>query len=324
MMTIAFLMVYKNELSIQEAHVVFGSFMLITLLLCIGIGSVLLYSAMKRISKPIIEISNAAREVATGNFAIETTHKSNDELGTLSKDFNLMVKELGNMEYLRKDFISSVSHEFKTPIASIKGFAEMLQDKSLSDEDFRLYTGIIIEETGRLSHLSENMLRLSRLDNQSIPENKREFMLDEQIRKSIVLLEEKWSKKDLYLDLDLEQIIYSGDEGLIQQIWLNLIENAIKFSEESGKIFIKARKFPYHVCIEIKDQGIGIDKIDQSRVYEKFFQADKTHSKEGSGLGLSIVKKIVEICNGEIKLISEGGNGTTFVIRLPIHNELLE
>lgn len=320
LMTSAFLLTYKNVLNIKEAHAVFSSVMLIAFFLCIGIGSSLLYFALRKISRPIIEISNAANEVAKGNFSVETSHKSNDELGTLSKNFNLMVKELGNMEYLRKDFISSVSHEFKTPIASIKGFAEMLQDKNLSDEEFRTYTDIIIEETDRLSQLSMNILRLSKLDNQIIPESKKEFMLDEQIRKSIVLLEEKWSKKDLNLDLDLDEIIYIGDEGLIQQVWMNLIENAIKFSDEMGKIFIQAKKTQNHIYVEIKDQGIGIDENDQSRIYEKFFQGDKSHSKEGSGLGLAIVKKIVEICQGEIKLVSEKGKGTTFIVRLPIQS----
>jgi signal transduction histidine kinase len=318
LMTFAFLLTYKNVLSIKEAHTVFGSIMLLAFILCFGIGSSLLYLALRRISRPIIEISNAAKEVAKGNFSVVTTHKSNDELGTLSKNFNLMVKELGNMEYLRKDFISSISHEFKTPIASIKGFAEMLQDKNLSDEEFRTYTGIIIEETGRLSQLSMNILRLSKLDNQTIPENKKEFMLDEQIRKTIVLLEEKWSKKNLNLDLDLDEMIYIGDEGLIQQIWMNLIENAIKFSEDSGEIFIQTKKTQNHVFVEIKDQGIGIDEKDQTRIYEKFFQGDKSHNKEGSGLGLAIVKKIVEICQGEIKFVSEKGKGTTFIVRLPI------
>jgi signal transduction histidine kinase len=229
-----------------------------------------------------------------------------------------MTTELGNMEYLRKDFISSVSHEFKTPIASIQGFAEMLQDKGLSEEQFQSYTNIIIEETKRLSHLSSNMLRLSKLDHQLIPVSTKPFSLDEQIRKTIVLLEEKWSKKNLELDIDLDEIAYTGDEALIQQIWLNLFENAIKFSTESGTIYIQAKKILNNVVVEIKDQGIGITKIDQARIFEKFFQGDKSHSKEGSGLGLAIVKKIVEIYDGEINFTSEIGHGTSFIVRLPI------
>jgi signal transduction histidine kinase len=224
------------------------------------------------------------------------------------------------MEYLRKDFISNVSHELKTPISSIKGFAEMLRDKDLSEEDFQAYTKIIIEESKRLSHLSSNMLRLSRLDHQLIPESSNTFFLDEQIRRTLVLLEEKWSGKKLKLDLDLEKIVYTGDEDLIQQIWLNLIENAIKFSAESGTIYIQARKIQNKAVVEVKDQGIGITESDQERIYEKFFQADKSHSKEGSGLGLAIIKRIVEIHQGEINFTSEAGCGTSFTVKLPLNS----
>jgi len=164
------------------------------------------------------------------------------------------------------------------------------------------------------------MLRLSKLDHQFIPESIKRFSLDEQIRRTIVLLEEKWSKKNLELDIDLDEMVYMGDEALIQQIWLNLIENAIKFSAESGTVFIQAKKISNTVVAEIKDQGIGISKIDQGRIFEKFFKADKSHSIEGSGLGLAIVKKIVEIYDGEIKFSSEMGQGTTFVVKLPFRN----
>jgi len=320
LMTILFLMLYHGDLSISEAHTFFGRFMFVTLILCVALGGSLLYFAIRRISDPIIRISNAANEVAKGDFSIKLDYKSNDEIGVLAQNFNVMTTELGNMEYLRKDFICSVSHELKTPIASIQGFAEMLQDKDLSEENFRTYTTIIIDETKRLSHLSSNMLRLSKLDHQFIPESSKPFSLDEQIRRALVLLEDKWSKKNLELDIDLDEIIYAGDEALIQQIWLNLIENAIKFSAESGTIFIRAKKISDKVVVEIKDQGLGISKFDQGRIFEKFFQADQSHSREGSGLGLAIVKKIVEIYAGEIKFTSEIGQGTTFEIKLPLRN----
>jgi len=318
-MTILFLAFY-DDLSVSEGHAVFGSFMFVTLILCVALGSSLLYFAIRRISDPIIRISNAAKEVAKGNFSMKMDYKSHDEIGILVQNFNLMTTELGNMEYLRKDFISSVSHELKTPIASIQGFAEMLQDKDLSEENFQAYTTIIIDETKRLSHLSTNMLRLSKLDHQFIPESTKSFSLDEQIRRTIVLLEGKWSKKNLELEIDLDEIVYTGDEALIQQIWLNLIENAIKFSAESGTIFIQAKKVLNKVVVEIKDQGLGISEIDQGRIFEKFFQADRSHSEEGSGLGLAIVQKIVEIYAGEIKFTSEKGQGTTFVVKLPFRN----
>ncbi|KUO78751.1 MAG: histidine kinase [Desulfosporosinus sp. BRH_c37] len=321
LMTTLFFLVFHDDLSVREAHAVFGSLMFVTLILCVALGGSLLYFAIRRISDPIIRISNAAKEVAKGDFSMKLDYKSNDEIGILVQNFNLMTTELGNMEYLRKDFISSVSHELKTPIASIQGFAEMLRDKDLSDETIQVYTKIIIDETKRLSHLSSNMLRLSKLDHQFIPECTKPFSLDEQIRRTLVLLEEKWSGKNLELDIDLDEIIFMGDEALIQQIWLNLIENAIKFSFESGTIYIQAKIISNMVVAEIKDQGKGISKLDQGRIFEKFFQADRSHSEEGSGLGLAIVKKIVEIYAGEIEYNSEIGQGTTFVVKLPLRNQ---
>ena len=319
--TILFLVSYDKNMNIREAHGIFSSLMFLSFFLCVALGSILLYTAMRKITEPIIRISDAAKAVSKGDFSIKVIQQSDDEIGTLAKNFNLMTEELNNMEYLRKDFISSVSHEFKTPIASIKGFAELLQNKNLSDEDFRTYTNIIIEETKRLSHLSSNMMRLSKLDHQRIPESVKTFSLDEQIRKTLVLLEEKWTSKNLTLEIDLDQISYTGDEALIQHIWLNLIENAIKFSKEEGQIFINAKKFTNHIYVEIKDEGIGISNQDQARIFEKFFQADLSHSKEGSGLGLAIVKKIVEICRGEIQFVSGLGRGTTFKVHLPVENE---
>lgn len=321
LMTIIFMSFYDDTMSIGEAHAVFGNFMAATLVICVAWGSLLLYLAIKKISDPIIRISDAAGAVARGDFSVKVAYKSNDEIGVLAHNFNLMTAELGNMEYLRKDFISNVSHELKTPVASIKGFAEMLQEQNLAAEDFQAYLGIIIDETQRLSHLSSNMLRLSRLDHQLILERSSTFSLDEQIRRTLVLLEEKWSAKNLELELELEKIAYAGDEELIQQIWLNLLENAIKFSPEYATITVRAKKAPRDTVVQIQDQGLGIAENDQARIFERFFQVDKAHSQEGSGLGLAITKKIVEIHQGEISFISDPGRGTCFTIRLPWENE---
>lgn len=316
-MTIFYFVFFKDDnITIRDAHI----FMFLTLFLCFAIGGVLLFLALRRISKPIIRISNAAKEVANGNFSVRVENNSNDEIGTLTQNFNIMAAELSTMEYLRKDFMSNVSHEFNTPIASIQGFAEMIQNKGLSDEDLKQYTNIIIEESRRLSHLCSNMLRLSRLDNHFIPEKAKQFSLDEQIRKMIVLLEDQWSKKKLEFDIDLEDISFLGDEALVQQIWLNLIENAIKFSNDSGLVSIRAWKIANTVSVEIRDQGLGIAEETMERIYEKFYQSDTSHSKEGNGLGLAIVKKIVDICDGTIEVKSKLGLGTSFTVKLPIKN----
>lgn len=289
----------------------------ITLTICAIIGSTLMFFVTKLISKPIKYVSNSTMEVSKGNFNGFIDYNSDDEIGVLAKNFNLMTGELKNMEYLRKDFISNVSHEFKTPIASIHGFAEMIRDKNLPEGKRDTYIDIIIEETERLSHLSSNMLKISRLDNQSIPNKIVEFSLDEQIRKIILLLENKWSEKNLELDINLEKIGFKGDEELIQQIWINLIENAIKFSKEKGMLSIGLKNFRDDIVVEVTDTGIGISEQNRKRVFERFYQGESSHSKEGNGLGLTIVKRIVEICNGKIEIESILGKGTKFIITLP-------
>jgi signal transduction histidine kinase len=204
--------------------------------ICSSIGFFLLHYAARFISDPLIYMSNATKEIAKGNFNVAIQNKGKDELGVLAENFTLMAAELKTMEYLRKDFMSNVSHELKTPLASIQGFAEMLQDKSLPEEDFNQYISIIIEETRRLNRLCSNMLRLSRLDNQVIYNKLVSFALDEQIRKVVLLLEDQWNEKKLNLDIRLEPITCHGDPELLQQLWINLIENAIKFSNENGDI----------------------------------------------------------------------------------------
>jgi len=288
----------------------------ITALLCAVIGSILMYYATKFISKPIEHISDITKEIAKGNFDVQIQYKSEDEIGVLAKNFNLMTKELKNIEYLRKDFMSNVSHEFKTPIASLQGFVELIKDKSLSSEKFDEYTDIIIDEAKRLNNLSSNILKLSKLDNQIIQNKKTNFSLDEQLRKTIILLEEQWSKKNLELEIDLEKVNYEGDEELVQQIWINLIGNAIKFSYDYGAICISLKQNDKAVVVQIRDEGMGIAEESKARIFEKFYQGDTSRSEKGNGLGLAIVKRIIEICNGSISFESELEVGTCFTVYL--------
>lgn len=306
---------YTNE-QVHQIHQR-SILIMITLIICVVIGSILMFFATKTISKPIRYISDITKEVSKGNFDISIDYESADEIGTLAKNFNLMIGELKNMEYLRKDFISNVSHEFKTPISSIQGFVEMIKNKDLPIDKRDAYIDIIIEETERLSNLSSNMLRISRLDNQSIPNKITKFYLDEKIRKIILLLEDKWEKKNLELDINLEKVVFKGDEDLIDQIWINLIENAIKFSEDGGKISVELKNSEEDVVVKISDTGIGISEESEERVFERFYQGEASHSKMGNGLGLAIVKRIIEICKGKIEIESCLDEGTTFIIRLP-------
>jgi signal transduction histidine kinase len=287
-----------------------------TVILCIVIGSTLMFFATKLVSKPIKHISDVTKAIAKGNFDVEIKYKSKDEIGVLAENFNLMTKELKNLEFLRKDFISNVSHEFKTPITAIQGFLEVIKDNKLPPEKFEEYINIAIEETKRLNNLSSNILRLSKLDNQSIQGKLEQFSLDEQIRKTILLFEEQWSKKNLELNIDLEKVCYEADEELVQQIWINLIGNAIKFSHDNGTIDISLKQKDKAIVVKIRDEGIGISVESKPRVFERFYQGDTSHSENGSGLGLAIVKRIIEIYNGTVSFESVEGMGTCFTVTL--------
>ena len=293
-----------------------ASRIVLTLLCYVGIGAVLIIVSANRVVRPIIRLSGATQEVAKGNFDIQIENNSKDEVGKLIDNFNKMIKELKSIEYLRKDFISSVSHEFKTPVASIQGFAKLLQNNDLTEEERQEYTQIIIEETSRMSKLSSNILNLSRLENQEMIGNKTVFSLDEQIRKSILLLEPEWSKKNIEFDIELDSVQFKGDEELLQQVWLNLLSNAIKFSYENGIITVRLYEIGSVVKVKISDTGVGMSEEVQERIFEKFYKEDSAHSFEGSGLGLSLVKRIVDLCGGKIYVKSSLGRGSTFTIEL--------
>ena len=280
------------------------------------VGTIIILFAVNSIVKPIKQLSNASKQVAKGNFDIEVTTRCADEIGQLTADFNVMTKELKNIDILRKDFVSNVSHEFKTPITSIKGFAKLIRDGKLSSDQLIEYSDIIVNESERLSLLSSNLLKLSELDSQMIREQSTLFSLDEQIRKTILILEVQWTKKEIEFDIDFPKISIIGDEHLLQEVWLNLIQNAIKFSKQNGIIKISLSKNGNIVKVSISDQGIGIAEEDKQHIFERFYKGDKSRSKGGNGLGLVIAKKIVELSGGKLSFESELGKGTTFNVEL--------
>lgn len=268
--------------------------------------------------KPIKQLKEATKKVAAGDFSVELESEREDEIGDLTHDFNKMVKGLSSIECLQKDFINNVSHEFKTPISSIQGFAKLLEDESLTDEERKEYVSIIIEESDRLLNISTNILKLSKLQNQDRLVNKEEIDISEQIRKVISVLEPKWKEKDLKFNVSLQDTIYYGDTDLTFQVWMNLIDNAIKFSNKGSHIDVRVKKDKDYIKIEIKDYGIGMDESEKEKIFERFYQIDKSHSEKGSGLGLSIVKRIIELSNGEINFETTKGKGTNVIVKLPI------
>lgn len=284
------------------------------------IGAVTIRISAKKMLKPITKLNEATKKVAQGNFNIQLETQRHDEIGELTSNFNKMVKDLGSIELLQKEFIDNVSHEIKTPISSIEGFAELLEAEDLTKEERIEYSNIIKEEANRLLNLSTNMLKLSKLQNQSKIIAKDEINIAEQIRKAITLLEPKWSEKEIIFNVSLEEKYFIGDEDLIFQIWVNLIENAIKFSEQKGKIEITLKEIKNFLEIIIKDNGKGMNNEEISKIFTRFYQIDKSHSTKGSGLGLAIVKRIIDLSEGTIEVQSQENKGTTMIIHLPLEN----
>lgn len=236
----------------------------------------------------------------------------------IEKSFNRAAEELEHTEILRSDFTNNFSHEFKTPIVSIAGFAKLLRHGNLTDEQKEEYLAIIEEESLRLSYMATNVLSLTKIENQTILTNVTKYNLSEQIRAAILLLIDKWSAKNLDMDIDFEEHLIYGNEELTKQIWINLIDNAIKFSDQGSKITIKITENKDVISVSISNDGKDIPSENLERIFNKFYQADESHSFEGNGIGLAIVKKVCNLHNGQISVKSENGI-TTFTVQLPIH-----
>ncbi|WP_346847276.1 HAMP domain-containing sensor histidine kinase [uncultured Clostridium sp.] len=307
----------SNSFNEKSVHIRAFFLTITSLIISTVIATIISGIASKRILRPIRTLSKATEEVAKGNFSVKIGIPKDYELSLLAKNFNKMVHELSSIETLRNDFVSNVSHEIKTPIASIQGFAKLIQDKNLDDDERSEFTDIIISESSRLSKLTSNILKLSKLENQEVITGKAEFALDEQIRCAILIMEPEWSEKGIDLDIDLDKVSIIGNEDLLQQVWLNIIGNAIKFTEKGGTIGIKLMDLKDKIVIKVSDNGVGMNEETQRHIFDKFYQGDKSHLSKGNGLGLSLVKRIIELCDGEIKVRSKLYYGTTFTIGLP-------
>ena len=288
------------------------------LLISILSGAAIAVGLSKIFVSPMMKLGDAMRKVAGGDFSVrlDCTSKIRD-VREVYGSFNTMVKELGNTETLQTDFVSNVSHEFKTPINAIEGYASLLQDSQLTDEQKNAYIDKIIFNTRRLSDLVGNILLLSKVNNQTISLKASTFRLDEQVRKSIRALESKWEKKEIEFDVDLDEIEYTGYENLLSHVWLNLIDNAVKFSPQNGQIRIRLKQLAGSVTFSIWDNGLPIPEADIGRIFNKFYQGDNSHASEGNGLGLALVRKIVAAAHGTINVTSSEDAGTEFVVALP-------
>lgn len=287
--------------------------------LIIGFGITVLLGKIPL--KPINTLVNGMNDLADGKFETRLefngTVENHPTFNEITVSFNKMAEQLQNTEMLRSDFINNFSHEFKTPIVSIAGFAEILESAELSEEERLQYVGAIKEESKRLASMAAGVLELTKVENQSILTDISRFNVSEQIRSALVLLEGKWNNLNVELDFEFDEYYVNGNEEFLKQVWINLLDNAIKFVDDGGVIAAKVTKQGRYICCNISNTGPTIPQEKQKHIFNKFYQADESHSTKGNGIGLAIVKKIVELHKGSVSVVSENGL-TTFSVRLPV------
>ncbi|MDO5794996.1 MAG: HAMP domain-containing sensor histidine kinase [Turicibacter sp.] len=289
----------------------------ITIISCIIIGSIISVIASRKMLVSIRQFIEATTKLASGDFSARLNMTHPPEYNILSENFNHMAEELAGIEVLRTDFINNFSHEFKTPIVSIKGFAEILKDPTLSQEERDEYLDIVIEESTRLASLATNVLTLSKVEGQAILSHQQHFNLGEQIRQCVLMLDSKLEKKEILLQADIHDDIIFGNKEMLNQVWLNLLDNAIKFTPSQGIIEISTQEKDDQVIVKISDTGCGIDAQALPKIFDKFYQEDRSHATMGNGLGLSIAHEIVTLHKGSIHCASTVFKGTTFTVSLP-------
>ncbi|EIJ78050.1 two-component sensor histidine kinase [Bacillus methanolicus PB1] len=309
-----FLTVEKNSIEeeiMNSIHIMY--------IIILFFGSFLILVAARHFVNPILRLTNATKNMAKGKFDFELHTKRKDEIGLLTVSFNEMAKELAKLDRMRQDFVSNVSHEIQSPLTSISGFTKALKQKKMSEESRLHYLTIIEEESERLSRLSENLLLLSYLQQETHPLKISSYRLDEQIRKVVIALEPQWAAKEIEIDLKLDAITIQADEDQLNQVWTNLLSNSIKFTPAHGKIHIKEAVKEDQNVVSITNNGPGISEEEQDDIFKPFYKVDKSRNStvKGNGLGLSIVKKIVDFHNGNIQVSGRLGEGATFTVQLP-------
>ncbi|UQZ83560.1 Alkaline phosphatase synthesis sensor protein PhoR [Paenibacillus konkukensis] len=283
-------------------------------------GSLFVLIAARYLVQPLKLMTRATQRISKGDFDITFTWlERKDEVGELARSFSQMAGELKQLELMRQDFVSSVSHEIQSPLTSIAGFSKMIRYSDLPEEERNHYLDIIQTESERLSRLSENLLSLASLESEHHPFHPVVYRLDEQIRRIIVTQEPIWSAKRLDLQLNLPPVMLSADEDQLSQVWINLLHNAIKFTPEGGVIRVKLEALVDRVQVTVHDSGIGMGPEELAHIFDRFYKADRARQREvgGSGLGLAIVRKIVDLHCGIITVDSKPGQGSLFKVMLP-------
>jgi len=314
------LLLYIGVLRMENSQLPTGPFLVCIIIGTVGIGTFLAWGFSVLILKPINKILNSLNRLANGDYSARLVFKGpitkHQTVTELTDSFNSMASELEHTEMLRSDFINNFSHEFKTPIVSIAGFAKLLKRGNLTEEQKEEYLDIIEEESLRLSQMATNVLNLTKVENQTILTDITTFNLSEQLRTCVLLLEKKWSRKHLELSMPMEEQYIRANEELLMEVWINLFDNAIKFSQEYGILEARIVKEQDLIKVMISDFGDPVPPESMDKIFNKFYQADESHSTEGNGVGLAIVERIVDLHSGKTEVSCKDGK-TTFTVILP-------
>ena len=301
-----------NDIYISALLILCSTFIVLLIVL------VPMYIVMYKNKKKALDtISDAIKKVANGDYGFKISVKKGNELTPVYEDFNKMSKELESVHILRNDFINNYSHEFKTPISSINGFASLLLEKGVSESERRQYLEIIVEESARLSKLASNTVLLSKLNSQQIVTGIEKYDLSEQLRQCSIILSSAWMDKKIKFDCDLPKTEFYGNKELMQHLWINILGNAVKYTPSGESIYINITSYDENIKVAISDTGEGMDEETIEHLFEPYYQGDTSHSRQGLGLGLAICKRIVELCKGNISVQSRKGVGSTFTVILP-------
>ena len=301
------------RLLFSEVHTILAGLILVMTIL--SLLAMLLFA--KALIRPITKLTEATHQLAHEKFDTLLNIDRADEIGQLAISFNVMTEKLQENDRMRKEFISNVSHDFQSPLLNIQGYVDLLKNPSLTEQERQEYTMIIELETKRLSTLTKQLLLLTSLDQSTRLLKREPYRLDEQLRETVSKYRWQLEEANMQLTYQLVPLIYSGDAGLLQNVWDNLLTNAIKYNVENGEIHIHLQEQSTYVEVLIEDSGIGITADQLQQVFDRFYRVDASRTKQGTGLGLAIVKQIVELHEGSVQMESVIHSGTKVFIRLP-------
>ncbi len=314
------LLIRAGALQIGQSAPNTEGFVAILALISIVAGTILAATVGRYPLRPVNSIINALNRLAAGDFKTRLSFPGalakNPVVVELTDSFNKMASELESTEMLRSDFVNNFSHEFKTPIVSIAGFAKLLKKGNLSPQEQQEYLDIIEDESLRLSYMATNVLNMTKVENQAILTGVSEYNLSEQLRTCVLLFENKWSRKNLELNLDFDEYTICANEELMKQVWVNLLDNAIKFTPDGGCMDLTITEDGGSLLVSVANTGSEIPAAKRERIFQKFYQADESHTTEGNGIGLAIVQKIVSLHGGRVSVASQDDR-TVFTVALP-------